>query len=83
MKLFNFAYSLLIVSIFFLALNEIASAKKNSVKSPTPGCYNAPIFVYDEERKQYYRQDWCKSSKQPVYFDFLPVPTEQGERRLA
>ncbi|MBK8399497.1 MAG: hypothetical protein IPL26_30180 [Leptospiraceae bacterium] len=79
----NKFYGLLIFTIFFLTLNEISSAKKNSVKSPTHGCYNTPIFVYDEERKKYYRQDWCKSGKQPVYFDAIPVPTERGERRLA
>ena len=71
----NKFYGLLIFTIFFLTLNEISSAKKNSVKSPTHGCYNTP--------KKYYRQDWCKSGKQPVYFDAIPVPTERGERRLA
>ncbi len=84
MKLFNFAYSLLITGFFLVTLNEIASAKKEPVSQQIkPGCYNAPIYIYDERIGKYYRQDWCKSGKQPVYFDSIPVPTERGERRLA
>ena len=80
-NLTNNLYGLFIVAVFFLALNTFSEAKKESDQAKAKGCYNAPIYVYDEERKQYYRQDWCKHSKQPVYFDAIPVPTN-GDRRI-
>jgi len=82
-KLNNF-YRIIPTLIFLLALNTFSEAKKESaLQHLKPGCYNAPIYIYDENLRKYYRQDWCKSSKQPVYFDAIPVPTERGERRLS
>lgn len=75
-KPFNFFYALFITVFFLCTLDEIASAKKESASQQIkPGCYNAPIYIYDERINKYYRQDWCKHSKQPVYFDFIPVPS--------
>lgn len=84
---FNFAYSLLIVAYLLLTLQILSNAREESKDKPIKhGCYNAPIYIYDERIKKYYKQDWCKSAKQPVFYDSipaLPVPSERVERRLS
>lgn len=80
----NKLYGLFLITVFLVTLNEIDSAKKQSLQSKKPACFNAPIFVYDEERKKYYRQDWCKDGKkQPVYFDTIPIPVQIIEKAIA
>lgn len=84
MKLSNIAYSLFISSLFLIALNVFAKAKAESESQQIKhGCYNAPIYIYDERIKKYYKQDWCKSAKQPVFYDSIPVPSERVERRIS
>lgn len=68
-------YILLLLSLI-LTFNSIEGKNQRTTK---PACFKAPYFVFDEERKQYYRQDWCYFGKEPIYFDFIPVP-ENGER---
>lgn len=80
-KSFDYLYEICITLFFLLTLNSLEGNKSKPIKK---GCFNAPIYVYDEELKKYYRQDWCKTSKEPVYFDSIPVPSngERGENVL-
>lgn len=70
---FNFFYSLFITTIFLLTLNSLEGKKGTNVFKPA--CFNAPIYLYDERNKKYYRQDWCFIGDKPIYFDSIPVPT--------
>lgn len=82
MKKHDIFYSILFVFIFLSLLTNIEGSKKDKLRQPksTIGCYHAPIYVYDEERKKFYRQDWCEYSTEPVYYDFIPV--KNGDRRM-
>lgn len=77
-KPFNILYALFITAIFLLTLNSIDGKKGTDVFKPA--CFKAPIFVYNEEKKKYYRQDWCFIGSEPVYFDSIPVPSN-GDKR--
>ncbi len=61
------------VLFFFLALNSIQGAKKQTTKQVLPACFDGSLWLYSEEKKVYYRQDWCKTSKIPVYWESIPV----------
>lgn len=69
-KLFFSIYPFL---VFFFALNSIQSAKKQTTKQALPACFDGSLWLYSEEKKAYYRQDWCKTGKFPVYFESIPV----------
>lgn len=66
------------VALFAIAsLSPLDSADNGKRKA----CFKAPIFVYDEEQKKYYRQDWCYIGKTIIYFDSIPVPSSGEEVR--
>lgn len=84
MKRDDIIYSIVFVLIFLLTLNRLEGVsekeKKDSKSKSTIGCYHAPIYVYDEEKKKYYRQDWCEYSNEPVYYDAIPVKSDRERR---
>lgn len=65
-KIFLATYPFLIL---ILALNSIQSKDKEFL----PACFDAPIWLYSDQKKAYYRQDWCKTSKTPIYWEAIPV----------
>jgi hypothetical protein len=69
----KFLISLILFAIaLFSPLDSADNGKRKA-------CFKAPIFVYDEEQKKYYRQDWCHIGKTIIYFDSIPVPTSGEE----
>lgn len=68
---FFISFSLFLVALF----SPLDSADNGKRKA----CFKAPIFVYDEEQKKYYRQDWCYIGKTIIYFDSIPVPSSGEE----
>ena len=77
-KLFFSIYPFLIL---ILALNSIQSKDKEFL----PACFDAPLWVYSDQKRAYYRQDWCKTSKIPVYWEAIPVfnPVTKNEKFLS
>ena len=56
----------------YYGIISIQGVKKHPVKQIQPACFAAPLWVYSEEKRAYYRQDWCKTSKSPIYWEFIP-----------
>ena len=69
----NRFYGIIPIIIFLLALNSLHGVKKQSSKSIQPACFSAPLWMYSEEKRAYYRQDWCKTGKTPIYWENIPV----------
>ena len=57
--------------IFCFFLFSFVSIHSQS-RQTKPACFDAPLWVYNEEKRAYYRQDWCKTSKAPIYFENIP-----------
>lgn len=72
----NHLHSIIITVFFLVTLNSLEGNKDKPVKK---ACFKAPIYVYDEEQKKYYRQDWCYLGKTIIYFDSIPVPSSGEE----
>ena len=58
---------------FFCVLESLHGTRKGISRSIQPACFNAPLWVYNEEKRAYYRQDWCKTSKSPIYWESIPT----------
>lgn len=69
----NLFFAIFPVLLFFGVLNSLHGVKRESRKQVLPACFNAPLWLYSEEKRAYYRQDWCKTGKIPVYWESIPV----------
>jgi len=69
----NLFFAIFPILVFFGALNTLHGVKSKSSRSIQPACFNAPLWVYNEEKRAYYRQDWCKTGKTPIYWKSIPV----------
>lgn len=67
---------LVVLVLFFIAIISISPARKKKVM---PACFNAPLYLYNEELKMYYRQDWCKFGKEPIYYENIPAEHREKE----
>ena len=69
----NLFFAIFPLLLFFGVLNTLHGTRKESRKQILPACFPAPIWLYSEEKQAYYRQDWCKTSKTPIYWESIPV----------
>ncbi len=69
----NLFFAIFPILIFFGALNTLHGHKKKSIQSVNPACFPGGLWLYSEEKRAYYRQDWCKTGKTPIYWESIPV----------
>ncbi|MBK8393630.1 MAG: hypothetical protein IPL26_00045 [Leptospiraceae bacterium] len=75
----NLFFAIFPVIVFFGVLNTLHGTRKDSKTTIQPACFSAPLWVYNEEKRAYYRQDWCKTGKSPVYWENIPFPEKESK----